>query len=303
MSGVQLVRASSVSWVVLGLLGGCWQDEPASSESNSPAAAPAGVMLEAESCTSAATALPSGWSETLVASGMTKCVMPFGIIIAADAAVPDSYINQAARIVAEVVDPDRDGVANDPAVLNYMANGAHVWLPMPADEDDWSRGTEQALEEALGSYGIMIPEWWMGDFTEDGPDEHALAVMVEEIIHAFTQFGYGLAYPTVFGVDDWTSVIAQETQAAQCEWWQHPENSCPGSPSEGGDCSSPSCDVSEFYQQVVVMRAGMTPGWLGIGFPDGAASLELKLSDEIKAAIDNPDHNQLRQPLSFKYPN
>ena len=289
--------------MVLGLLAGCWQDEPATSDPVEPDEGTAEVMLEAVSCSSSDVSLPAGWAEALAGAGLTKCVTPFGIIIGADSSVPDSYINQAARIVAELVDPDKDGVANDPAVLEYMANGQHVWLPMPADYNSWMSGTEDELGQTLQSYGIMIPEWWMGSFSDSGPDEQARAVMVEEIIHAFTQFGYGLAYPTVFGVSDWNSVIAKETQAAQCDWWQHPENSCPDSPSDGGDCSDPSCDVTEFYQQVVVLRAGMTPGWFGIGFPEDPEALEEKLSDEVKAAIDNPDYNQLRQPLTFEYPN
>jgi len=302
MSGRKWI-VSGGSAVLLGLMTGCWEDEPEPAEPAAPTVDSGGVMLEAVSCSAPEASLPDGWAEALADAGLTKCVAPFGIIIGADSSVPDDYINQAARIVAELVDPDKDGVANDPTVLEYLANGERVWLPMPADEDDGTGGTEERLGEALRSYGIMIPEWWMGEFSDSGPDARARAVMVEEIVHAFTQFGYALAYPTVFGVNDWSSVIAKETQAAQCDWWQHPENSCPGSPSEGGDCSDPSCDVTEFYQQVVVMRAGMTPGWLGIGFPEDAATLEGKLSDALKAAIDSPDHNQLRQPLTFEYPN
>ena len=109
--------------------------------------------------------------------------------------------------------------------------------------------------------------------------------MVEEVVHAFTQFGYGVAYPDVFGVNDWNSLIARETKAAQCDWWQHPENGCPGRPSVGGDCSYPDCDVTEFYQQVVVLRAGMVPGWFGIGFPRDRDTLEAKLSDDIKQPL------------------
>jgi len=252
-------------------------------------------------CDSAELSLPAHWIPELEAAGFTKCAAPFGVIIGAVEAVPDSYVTTVARIVAELIDPDEDGLANDPAVLEFLAGGREVWLPMPADEPSWTGGVEEALGEALGSYGIMIPQWWMGPFSDSGPTEHARAVMVEEVLHALTQFGYGLAYPEVFGVNDWSSVIARETQAAQCEWWQHPENSCPGVPSQGGDCSDPSCDVTEFYQQVVVLRAGMTPGWFGIGFPQDRDSLEALLSDEIKAALDNPAYNQLREPLGFDY--
>ena len=146
----------------------------------------------------------------------------------------------------------------------------------------------------------MSPAWWLGEF-QATPDDRAVQVMVEEVFHAFTQFGYALEYPDVFGVDNWDSLIARETQRAQCDWWQHPENDCPGSPSMGGDCSDPSCDVTEFYHQVVILRAGMTPGWFGIGFPRDRETLDLVLSDEVEEAIENPTYHQLTEPLTFTY--
>ena len=259
------------------------------------------VMTQNRPCDDSGISLPEGWASALMGAGFTKCVTPFGVIVAADGSMPDTYIDMVARIVAELIDPDMDGEANDPEVLAYLAGGRQVWLPMPVDQDPWRRGLEASLEGRLGAYGIMIPSWWLGGLRPDGPDTQAKAVMVEEVIHAFTQFGYGLAYPDVFGVENWRSLIGQETQAAQCDWWQHPENSCPGQPSEGGDCSDPSCDITEFYQQVVVLRAGMTPGWFGIGFPTTQADLDIKLSAALKAVIDDPQYNQLRAPLSFEY--
>jgi len=258
-------------------------------------------MLNNVPCASPDITLPAGWADTLVDVGFTKCVAPFGVIIAGPESVPDNYIDMVARIVGELLDPDMNGLANDPGVRGQMGMGRNVWLPMPVDEESWVGGVEEALGRELGSYGIMIPSWWMGGFEPSEPNERARQVMVEEVVHAFTQFGYAEEYPEVFGVSDWTSVIGRETMRAQCNWWQHPENSCPGSPSMGGDCSDPSCDIVEFYQQVLVLRAGMTPGWFGIGFPRDRDALEALLSDEIKSAMDDRMHNQLRQPLSFTY--
>ena len=39
-------------------------------------------------------------------------------------------------------------------------------------------------------------------------------MMVEEIVHFMTQFGWSELYPVQFGVNGWSSVIAKETQAA-----------------------------------------------------------------------------------------
>jgi len=92
--------------------------------------------------------------------------------------------------------------------------------------------------------------------------------------------------------------------SAECVWWQHPQNDCPGSPAEitdNGDCAYPSCNVAEFYQQVAVLRAGMIPSWFGIGFPEDKETLETLLSDEIKAVMDDPQYNQISEALSFDY--
>jgi hypothetical protein len=45
----------------------------------------------------------------------------------------------------------------------------------------------------------------------------------------------------------------------------------------------------------------MTPGWRGIGFPGTEEELEAKLSDEMRAAMDEPKHNQISKPLTFSY--
>ena len=135
------------------------------------------------------------------------------------------------------------------------------------------------------------------------PNTHSIAVMVEEITHFLTQFGYSPRYPQKFGVENWTSIIAQEANRAQCIWWQHPENNCPNSLAQSnGDCSGPNCDVVEFYHQVLILRAGMVPGWFGINFPTSSNELEPLLSVEMKTLMDNPDYYQLRAPLTLNYP-
>ncbi|MCH2133516.1 MAG: hypothetical protein MK116_07185 [Phycisphaerales bacterium] len=237
----------------------------------------------------------------LTQARFTQVSMPFGILLAADEDMPPAYVRQAAAILAEMMDQDMNGVVDDPAVAKVLAQRDVCWLAMPMDHEAWEEEQLPRLERVLG-YDIIIPEWWM-EVRGDEPDARGQAVMVEEVHHFITQFGYSEVYPEAFGVDDWNSVIARETQRAQCDFWQHPENDCPGSPAEyGGDCSDPNCDVVEFYQQVVVMRAGMEPGWLGIGFPEDRAALEARLGDEIKRVMDDPRYHQLQRPLTFAYP-
>jgi len=268
---------------------------------------PLSVNIHPTSCSSPEIGISKKWVETLESANFTKCVRPFGVLIGAADGIPDVYIAQAAKIAAEILDPDMDGEPNDSTVFQLVSDYTTAWIPMPTDRNSWiSGGVEDELGQKLGSYGLQLPQWWMIGDTEFGdlnPDQYAKAVMVEEIIHFMTQFGYSRAYPEIFGVESWNSLIAKETKRASCDWWQHPENDCPNNPRLYGDCSDPDCDVTEFYHQVLVTKAGMEPGWLGIGFPTTPEELDLKLSPALKAAMEQPKYNQINKPLVFSYPN
>ena len=254
------------------------------------------------SCGSGSLSIDLDAKEALIAADFTKCIMPFGVLIGADKNMPDSFLLLAGQILAEMLDQNIDGEVDDSILLDYIQNWDIAWLAMPTNHDQWENQQLPLLQGKLG-YDIIIPEWWMGSSGLVQPDLHARSVMVEEIIHFLTQFGYSSAYPEQFGVTNWSSIIARETLLAQCNWWQHPENDCPGSPGLiDGDCSYPDCDVVEFYHQVLVLRSGMVPGWFGIGFPNSKYELETLLSDEIKNIMDNPVYHQIGRPLSFQYP-
>ena len=246
------------------------------------------------------TTLSTEAKTTMMEAGITKCSMPFGILIGADQNIDDTYVLKVAQIVAEMLDQDRNGSADDTALQIELQQWNRAWLAMPANQQTWETTQLPLLYQHLG-YDIIVPTWWMGS-GQGEPDTRAIQVMVEEVTHFITQFGWSSVYPEQFGVNNWSSVIAQETQSAQCDWWQHPENDCPDSPAEyPGECNAPSCDVVEFYHQVLIMRAGMTPGWLGIGFPETKEELEEKLSQQIKDIMDDPQYHQLKQPLQFDY--
>ena len=232
---------------------------------------------------------------------MSQCMMPFGVLLSADQNMPKSYLEMAGKILAEMLDQDLDGMMDDSTLFEYVSNWQTGWLAMPTNYNEWETQQLPILEDELG-YDIIIPSWWMGA-TALEPNSHSIAVMVEEITHFLTQFGYSPRYPQKFGVENWTSIIAQEANSSQCIWWQHPENNCPNSPAQlNGDCSGSNCDVVEFYHQVLILRAGMVPGWFGINFPTSANELESLLSVQMKTLMDNPDYYQLRAPLTLNYP-
>ena len=47
----------------------------------------------------------------LVKNGFTKCVMPFGIIVVGHKSLSDAGILTTAKIVAELIDQDRNGTS------------------------------------------------------------------------------------------------------------------------------------------------------------------------------------------------
>ena len=264
------------------------------------------ISITPNLCSDTEIELTNKWVEALQAAELTKCIRPFGILIAAQEDVPDIYIKQTAQIVAEIVDPDMDGVANDPLVVDLLSDYKRSWITMPSQNPDSWSDIEQSLQQKLNSYSINLPRWWMiGDrnFDDTPPDKHAKAVMVEEVFHFIHQFGYSTVYPEIFGVEDWSSIIALETKLAACDWWQHPENDCDDRPATYlGDCSEPNCDITEFYHQVLITMAGMKPAWLGIGFPNNYEELEKKLSKEFKDVLSNPIYHQINKPLKYTYP-
>ena len=239
--------------------------------------------------------------DALMAAGMTQCMMPFGVLLSADQNMPKAYLEMSGKILAELLDQDLDGIIDDSSLFTFISDWQSAWLAMPTDHDEWEDQQLPILSNKLG-YDIIIPSWWMGT-ANSVPSAHSIAVMVEEITHFLTQFGYGPRYPEKFGVESWSSIIAQETLNARCTWWQHPENDCPDSPAQyAGDCSDPNCDVVEFYHQVLILRAGMVPGWFGINFPTSSDLLEELLSDEIKELMDDANYHQIRTPLTYNYP-
>lgn len=259
--------------------------------------------LQIVPCDEESLELPDEIKTALMSVKITQCMMPFGALVVAETGIPASFVQKTGNILAEMLDQDMDGEIDDANLLPFVQDWGMAFVVLFMDENEWVEESYPALEQQGLGYDMAIKNEWLEIRNEDAPNKEQIQIIVEEVVHYLTQFGYSMAYPEIFGVDEWGSVIAQETLRAACDWWQHPENDCPDNPKEieEGDCSGPSCDVAEFYHQVLMMRVGMQPGWLGIGFPSSREELEEKLSDEIKDVLDDPQYHQLQNPLTFEY--
>merc|ERR1712088_405879 len=70
--------------------------------------------------------------KTLANNGFTKCAEPFGILVAGSKGMTDFTVLDTARIMAEFLDQNRDGVADDPKVLAQL--NCTVWMTIHKSE-------------------------------------------------------------------------------------------------------------------------------------------------------------------------
>ena len=131
----------------------------------------------------------------MVYSGFLKVACPYGVIIAGTETYPDSYINYASNLVANLIDPDWEGTHNEERRKNFSAFG----LGMAAGGlDEQSEGggcdsieswTNNAWESCHGLQTYKVTEADVPHRNEKELDENFQAqikkVMTEEIVHMY----------------------------------------------------------------------------------------------------------------------
>ena len=169
-------------------------------------------------------------------------------------------------MVANLVDTNNDGVADDEIVLNHLShNGVkgHGKAMMCG---------ETPSHEAKESKFNSLLDYVFSCQARGNEDEVNRSTMFEEVFH-MVHDGWAYAFPSVFGYDSFSSsVVCRETARLQCvkPGWHHPENKCPDGapfppgfpassplqPTEWGDCTYTSCDCFEFYRQAAILYMG-----------------------------------------------
>jgi hypothetical protein len=264
------------------------------------------TSFEVEPCSTTGSGLSSEQRNGLDNRGFTKCVFgAFNVLVAGSSDYPDAYLLTAANTIAELLDQDQDGIADDPAVLRELSFSATCRPPVlvgaPTGEEE-QRGND--LDRDGFVYAYSLQTWKVGG---GGTWEEARAIMTEEVFHLVTQIGYSNAHPAQFGMDSFTSSVAcREMAAASCVTWQHPENTCPNAgthtaPPLSGTCNEAGCDCVEWFHQVTLILAGQQPGWLSPLIPTTRTELLATLSSEFTEVMTNADYHMLQQPLNYDY--
>ena len=172
-----------------------------------------------------------GESESGVDSSMyKKTIDVFGVQVKGTAAVPDDKLLYAAKIMAEYLDQDNNGVADNPLVTSTLkARGACLGMT--------------AGEEPKGCQSLYVSETIPGLLP--GPN-----AAFEEILHVISESGYANAYPSVFGESKGTSIAdAMDTARGGYQGGGQPVSAYPAGAWYTYD--DPTCDyacmVTEYF--------------------------------------------------------
>jgi len=202
-----------------------------------------------ETCASIA-GLSTNKKAALAAEGLTRCINANGVLITSNAACNcDNNLLYAANFVSEILDTDLDGKVDLETTFNWYVNnfdGLDTKKPLVVCGANQAAEALTTNSDYLG-YGMSCQAW-----KSDTPAA-TLTVLKEEVFHMVQQFVWANEYPTTFGLT-WTATHCTALKAAQCIWWQHPENvGC-------RDSSGTVCTSSEATQSCTATGAAGVAG-------------------------------------------
>jgi len=137
------------------------------------------------------------------ASTFDRCVTAFGVPTYAGPDVADEHLLHVAFVLAEYLDNDEDGVADDPAIVDSLLSvgAANVVT-----------ATQQGYERFAESGGFADTIWWQPTAVEEMGTEAEpwFDATLEEVLHLVNGAGHSLVYPDAFAERDSTLTDAMD---------------------------------------------------------------------------------------------
>lgn len=254
---------------------------------------------------STVSALSEGQRSKLAELNYNKCCTTgdFNVLVTGTDNYPDIHLQTACSVIAELLDQNRDGSIDNVHIaegISFESSGLPPVMQGGLTEEEERAGDNLGDGENF-AYAFSLQTWHAGDQRDPRP------IIVEEVFHMMTQFGWGRAYPELFGSHDFTSsLMCREMARASCVHWRHPENTChhPGTHEEPplqGTCNDASCDCVEWFHQVALILGGIAPGWYGDLIPETTAKLRQTLSPEFLEVMDDPNYAMPTHPFTYEY--
>lgn len=156
----------------------------------------------------------------------SKYINIFGVHMYATTSTADSKVIHAANVLAQYIDNDEDGFADNQAALDSLLN-YHPSLVMFSTENQAENFFDDPPETAIDMFdnGRLIAQDLYGSETIPPGTGTRFDASLEEVWHLVTN-GYMLAYPDVFG-DAAGSIIADNMDLARGGHFTSVPNSYP----------------------------------------------------------------------------
>jgi hypothetical protein len=174
--------------------------------------------------------LSSGKRAALAENSITKCINVYRVLIAghsgSSACGAENNMLFMANLLAEMLDVDMEGTPTDPKVVQPLQNFGNIsaapFLLAGCSEEEEHK---QANSSILG-YSYSSQAWKAAAINP----YYIPHLLLEEIFHMVHQHAWAKVYAPF--ADTWSSDLGKCVEAAQCEWYLHPENV--GCTSQGG---------------------------------------------------------------------
>jgi len=182
----------------------------------------------------------------------------FGIWIISTKSAPENYVLHTANILAEFIDNDLDGIADDANVLKHLVENNYV-VPVWTSsirEEFWKQSQGTYCEDNIGMAASMYfdeDQWALGGIKETGIWDTNL----EEVWHVIS-YGWYQSYPQSFGNQDDTSRLREAMDMARGgEFYEIPNKYPEDAWYKYYDATCDyNCQVSEYFYWALMSNIG-----------------------------------------------
>jgi hypothetical protein len=158
-------------------------------------------------------------------SFFTQHVDVLGVHVYATPTTSASKVLHAAAVLAEYIDNDEDGMADDPAVLQALLNRHGSMVMWPTESAFESSGFEDAISDQV--FDTTSMQILFGDETNPGyPENDEFDWSLEECLHLVTFGGWALAHPSVFGEEEGTTLADAMDDNIDAGWFHYDDPTC-----------------------------------------------------------------------------
>jgi len=233
-------------------------------------------------------------------ANLSKGLTVFGINLLATSEVPNAKLLHAANIMAELIDNNEDGKADNQAVLDSLISQSAYETMYNLQEGNLVTIDNDILR-AVSTAATTLGAYETVDNYADGLSHDA---SIEEIFHLITQFGYSKVYPAVFEESNTaTSTMAQAMDVARggrvtvmpAGGWVYPSSAWWFYNDQTADYATM---MTEYIYWVMTSNVGMHDSAAGLA----KASTEWKPNTKAKLQVQDPTMYGLINDPQYAFP-